>query len=305
MLNRKNKLLIFKLISLFSVVRAQNILLVIIAQIFASVFILSNSNSVLNVVLDFNLLGIVISTAIVIASGYIINNFYDSEKDLINRPLKSKLDRLVNQNTKLVIYFLLNFLSVFIASAISFRLVVFICGYIFSIWFYSHKLRKYLFLGNIFYSILAVLPFFAVFAYYKNFQIVIFFHAAFLSINLLAKDLLNDLENLKGDFIHSYQTIPVVYGERTTKKIFIVFSLIASLLSVLIIFLFNLSYMEAYFYFSLVCYFILIGIMLKSHSRKHYFLISVALRLLIFIGVFSIPLLDFDLFYSRILDFIF
>ena len=128
MLSRKNKLLIFKLISLFSVVRAQNILLVVIAQFFASVFILSDSNSVLDVVLDFNLLGIILSTAIVIASGYIINNFYDSEKDLINRPLKSKLDRLVNQNTKLVIYFLLNFLSVFIASAVSFRLVVFVCG---------------------------------------------------------------------------------------------------------------------------------------------------------------------------------
>jgi len=78
----------------------------------------------------------------VIASGYIINNFYDAEKDLINKPRKSMLDRLVSQRFKLTSYFVLNFFAVFAASYVSFRAVFFFSAYIFGIWFYSHKLKK-------------------------------------------------------------------------------------------------------------------------------------------------------------------
>jgi 4-hydroxybenzoate polyprenyltransferase len=56
---------------------------------------------------------LVLASSVTIADGYIINNFYDSEKDLINRPTKSMLDRLIGQNTKVVFYFVLEFCTVF------------------------------------------------------------------------------------------------------------------------------------------------------------------------------------------------
>ena len=127
---------------MFSVVRGYNILVVIIAQYLSSIYILSPSKTVSSVVFDLNLLMLVLASAVTIASGYIINNFYDSEKDLINRPQKSMLDRLVSQNTKLVFYFILNFIAVIMASYVSFKAVVFFSAYIFGIWFYSHKLKK-------------------------------------------------------------------------------------------------------------------------------------------------------------------
>ena len=93
MLNRKNKLLLFKLLSLFSVVRGYNILVITLAQYLASIYILSPDIPLREVVFDLNLFLIVTASALVIASGYIINNFYDAEKDLINKPTKSMLDR--------------------------------------------------------------------------------------------------------------------------------------------------------------------------------------------------------------------
>src|SRR5690606_36845245 len=111
-----------------------------------------------------------------IASGYMINSFYDSEKDLINRPRKTMLDKLVSQRTKLSAYFVLNFLSVIFASYVSFRAVLFFSIYIFFLWFYSHKLKKYPFIGNLTAATLAVVPFFAVFVHYSNFDIIIFVH---------------------------------------------------------------------------------------------------------------------------------
>nr|MCH9661222.1 ubiquinone biosynthesis protein UbiA [Bacteroidota bacterium] len=125
MLSRKQKHFLLKFFSLFSVVRGYNILVIALAQYLTSIYILAPELPVKKVLFDLNLLMLVLASAAAIAGGYIINSFYDSEKDLINRPNKTKLDRLVSQNTKLSGYFVLNFVSVIFASYVSFRAVVF------------------------------------------------------------------------------------------------------------------------------------------------------------------------------------
>jgi len=125
MLSRQQKHLLLKFFSMFSVVRGYNVLVIVIAQYLTSIYILAHDKSIKEVVFDVNLLMLVLASSATIASGYIINNFYDSEKDLINRPQKSMLDRLVSQNTKLVFYFALNFVAVIFASYVSFRAVIF------------------------------------------------------------------------------------------------------------------------------------------------------------------------------------
>ncbi len=149
MASARNKRLLLKLLSLFSVVRGYNILILVFAQYLTAAFILAPDLPLRDVFFDPNLFFLILSSATVIASGYIINNFYDSEKDLINRPKKTMLDRLISQRTKLSVYFILNFASIFFASYVSFRAVVFFSIYIFTIWLYSHRIKKILFLGNI------------------------------------------------------------------------------------------------------------------------------------------------------------
>ena len=123
MTTRKNKLFFLKIISLFSVVRGYNIPIIILAQYLSAIFILSPEKRALEVILDFNLFIIVLSSSITIASGYIINNFYDSKKDIINRPNKSMLDRFVSQKTKLSVYFILNFIATILLFFVSWRAV--------------------------------------------------------------------------------------------------------------------------------------------------------------------------------------
>ena len=130
--------MLLKFFSMFSVVRGYNILIVIIAQYLTSIYILAYDWSLRDVIFDLNLFFLVLASAATIAGGYIINNFYDSEKDLINRPIKSMLDVFVSQKTKLSLYFTLNFLAAVMASYVSFRAVVFFSLYIFGIWLYSH-----------------------------------------------------------------------------------------------------------------------------------------------------------------------
>ena len=121
---------LLKLLSIFSVVRGYNIALILLAQYLTSIFILSPVSTLLDVLLDLYLFAIVLATLGAVASGYIINNFYDQEKDLINRPQKFILDQVVSQQTKLKLYFILNFLVLLAASAISFRAVLFFVCYL-------------------------------------------------------------------------------------------------------------------------------------------------------------------------------
>lgn len=301
MLSRKNKLLLFKLLSLFSVVRGYNILVITLAQYLASIYILSPDIPLREVVFDLNLFLIVTASALTIASGYIINNFYDAEKDLINKPTKSMLDRLVSQRFKLTTYFILNFLAVFVASYISFKAVLFFSAYIFGIWFYSHKLKRIPFVGNLVSSTLAIAPFFVVFVYYQNFKTVIFVHALFLFLLILAREMIKDLENMAGDMAQNYRTIPIMYGPKVSKSIITFLVVLTLVPALLLIKTFDVGHM--YFYFMacialLVLFLILLWI---SGSKIHYVWLHNILKFIIVAGVFSILLIDLDLVLNRIL----
>ena len=86
MFTKAQKQLILKLFSLFVVVRGFNLAMILVAQYITAIFIMSPSQSLSEVLLDRSLFVLIVATVLSIASGYIINNFYDAEKDSINRP---------------------------------------------------------------------------------------------------------------------------------------------------------------------------------------------------------------------------
>ncbi|WP_299433962.1 geranylgeranylglycerol-phosphate geranylgeranyltransferase [uncultured Maribacter sp.] len=301
MLSKTNKQLFLKLLSLFSVVRGYNILMVILAQYLASIYILAPNLPVREVVLDIDLFIIILASALVIASGYIINNFYDSEKDLINKPRKTMLDRLVSQRFKLTTYFILNFLAAFAASYVSFKAVLFFSAYIFGIWFYSHKLKRIPFVGNFISATLAIAPFFAVFVYYKNFENVIFVHAMFLFLLILAREMIKDLESMKGDIAQGYKTIPILYGIRMSKFLIATLILLTLIPSLSLITQFNIGYMNLYFIVCVVLLILFLVLLLKAHLKKHFVWLHNILKFIIIVGVFSILLINIDLVLNRIL----
>ncbi len=300
MLSRKQKHILLKFFSMFSVVRGYNILIIVIAQYLASIYIIAHNRSLKQVVLDTNLFMLVLASAATIAGGYIINNFYDSEKDLINKPIKSKLDRLVSQNTKLSFYFVLNFAAAIMASYVSFGAVVFFSIYIFAIWFYSHKLKKLPFIGNLTSAILTITPFFAIFLYYKNYETVIFVHAIFLFLIISMRELTKDLENLKGDFLQQYQTIPVVYGEKASKIMLTILSIFTLVPIYLLLYKFTIGYMHLYFHASVVLLILFLVILWKSKTKIQYILLHNILKFIILAGVFSILLIDVSVILNRI-----
>jgi 4-hydroxybenzoate polyprenyltransferase len=292
MASRKTKLVLTKIFSLFSVVRGYNIPVIALAQYLSAIFILNKEQRALDVLLDGNLFLIVLASSLTIASGYIINNFYDAQKDLINRPKKSMLDRLVSQGTKLQVYFVLNFIVVLLAFMVSWRAAVFFSVYIFLIWFYSHKLKKYPLIGNLTAALLAVLPFFGILMYFKNFYEVIFAHATFLYLLILIRELIKDLENLQGDLVANYRTIPVMLGEKTAKNVIMVLAFSTLIPVYLLVDVYDVGYMDIYFYTGMIVMIFFLFRLWKAESRNEYQLLHNTLKALIVAGVFCIILIE-------------
>ncbi|WP_299517532.1 geranylgeranylglycerol-phosphate geranylgeranyltransferase, partial [uncultured Flavobacterium sp.] len=279
-----------------------NIPIIILAQYLSAIFILSPNTRALDVILDFNLFIIVLASTLTIASGYIINSFYDSQKDLINKPNKTMLDRLVSQKTKLQVYFGLNFFVFLIATLVSWRAVFFFSAYIFLIWFYSHKIKKYPIIGNITAALLAILPFFAILLYYQKIDsiifnlnnekyYVIFAHASFLFLLILIREMIKDLENIIGDLAQNYRTIPVILGESFSKKI-ITFLVLCTVIPVYILIeIYDVGYMDVYFYTSFIILIFFLIKLWKSDSKENYLLLHNIIKFIIVAGVFSIVLI--------------
>ncbi|WP_233622055.1 geranylgeranylglycerol-phosphate geranylgeranyltransferase [Flavobacterium agrisoli] len=303
-MNRKYKLLILKIISLFSVIRGYNIPIIIIAQYLSAIFILNPEERALDILLDFNLFLMVFASAITIASGYIINNFYDAKKDLINRPHKTMLDRLVSQTTKLRVYFSLNFIAALMGLVVSWRACLFFSVYIFLVWLYSHKVKKHPFVGNFMAAILAIFPFFALLLYYyyrvpfeelenqKGHFVVIFAHAGFLFLLILIREMVKDLENIKGDLANNYQTIPIVYGITTSKTLISLLTLATIIPVYILIEMYDVGYMDLYFYFSFLVLLFFLLILWKAEKKSRFLMLHNLLKFLIVSGVFCIILIN-------------
>jgi 4-hydroxybenzoate polyprenyltransferase len=304
MLSRQHKLFVLKIVSLFSVIRGYNIPIIALAQYLSAIFILAPEQRALSILLDFNLFIIVLASSLAIASGYIINSFYDSKKDLINKPNKSQLDRLVSQKTKLKVYFSLNFFVALIAFFVSFRAVLFFSGYIFLIWFYSHKIKKYPIVGNLMAALLAILPFFAILLYFylkmPLYEIesnsgklaVILAHGTFVFLLLLIREMIKDLENLKGDFANNYKTIPIIYGELTSKKIMTGLALLTVMPVYFLVNVYDVGYMDIYFYSGFIIMIFFLIYLWKWERKEQYVLLHNLLKFLIVAGIFCIVLIN-------------
>lgn len=206
-----------KFIALLSTVRWKNILVTVIAQYLSFLFAFNTKDALWYSLIEFNVHLIIASTAFILAGGYIINNFYDLEKDLINRPHRTRFQNLISDAFKLKFYFLLNSIGLLIAFFASWRIFIFFLIYGFLLWFYSHKLSKIVFVRELSACFLTVLAFFSLALYYKMITMSFIMYGASLFFILFARELYKDIIWLKGDVINGYESIASTRGVHFSK----------------------------------------------------------------------------------------
>jgi 4-hydroxybenzoate polyprenyltransferase len=207
------KPLAFKLIALLSIVRWYNILLTIFAQ-YLSAFVLMRDEpqTIHDLLIDFKLHGIVLASVFSIAGGFIINNFYDYEKDLINRPQVTLFNKWVSKRRLLNFYIAFNLLALLIAFLSSVKIGVFFAIFIAALWLYSHKLQKMPFIKELAASVLSVACFFAVLLHFSRYYPFIFIYGAFYMSLVYSREIVKQFINYNGDLVLNIQSLPVSLG---------------------------------------------------------------------------------------------
>lgn len=252
-MNRQNPI-IYRLSQFFSLLLGARffVLIFYVFTLYVSTFFLFNREEGLGqFVFDYKIHGIILCSLLSLAAGGIINQFYDLEKDKIQRPFRTRIQGFLRQKYFLYSYIILNIISLSIASILSSRILIFFLVYQFFIWFYSHKLSKVLVVNNLSYVSLSMYPFFGMLVYYRHFSEKLFLMAIFLFLLILIIDILKDILTLRPDKIFGYQTIPTVFGIRNSGIVIgllMVLNILVSLGVVGEIAEFN--YLKLYFYLS-------------------------------------------------------
>lgn len=205
-----------KILALLSVVRWKNVLATLAAQYLAVFFTFNVRQNFLEVIQLYKIHFIILSTALIVAAGYIINNFYDVERDLVNKPEKTRFQGIIPRSLKLKLYFALNTFGLAIAFIASVRIFIFFLVFAFLLWFYSHKLSRIPFVREISASLLSVMAFFSIGLYFNAFNIVFFVYGFSLFLFIFTREILKGVNSLKGDTIFNYESIASRIGSQNT-----------------------------------------------------------------------------------------
>jgi 4-hydroxybenzoate polyprenyltransferase len=166
-----------------------------------------------DLLIDFKLHGIVLASVFSIAGGFIINNFYDYEKDLINRPQVTLFNKWVSKRRLLNFYIAFNLIALLIAFLSSFKIGVFFAIFIAALWLYSHKLQKMPFIKELAASVLSVACFFAVLLHFSLYYPFIFVYGAFYMSLVYSREIVKQFINYNGDLVLNIQSLPVSLGK--------------------------------------------------------------------------------------------
>ncbi len=310
------------MISYFKLFRWKNLLILIIIQYLLrhcviQPLLIKEGYSLALSNIDFALL--VLATVLISAAGYAINDYFDIKVDRINKPHKIILGKELSRRKAIFSHIILNIIAVLIGFYLAYRVENWILAFLFIavavlLWLYSIRYKRKFLIGNIIISVLAafVIAIVWVFEYnaiiskttisIEELQINNFVRifALFAFLTTLLREIVKDIEDIKGDAKTGCKTIPIVSGIRPTKNL-------AILLSLLIIFFtgyfqIKMLQVEIYPYHWLFIYLLLtvqIPIVLminKIHIAKEkidYHIISRLAKFIMLTGIFSMFLLYF------------
>lgn len=285
-----------RFLSLLSVTRVYNGFLVILAQYLSAIYIFAREEPIERLLRNSELHLIVLASFLVVSAGYLINQYYDLPKDLINKPFKSMIDLQRTPSSLMRWYALLNLVALLLSLFVSLRATLFFLGYLLSIWLYSHRLRRLLIWGTLFSAFLAVSPITALFLYYQHLEWKIIGFALFLFLLLWIIALVKDLENLPGDLAVGLKTLATSWGIEASQRLIRIVLGAEVLLSLCLLYFYDLSLMRYYFFASTLLFALLFVWVRRLKEPKNYSETHWILKLFVLLGTLSILFLDLDRF---------
>ncbi len=261
---------------------------------------------------------LVLSTVLIAAGGYVINDIFDQETDDHNKPTKRIVGNHISEAKAYNLYAGLTISGVIIGFILSnqiyrsgfFTIFIFIAALLY---FYATSLKQMLLLGNfavaflLSFSVL-IIAFFDIFPATADdnrpIMSVMFGilkdYAIFAFIINFIREIVKDCEDIKGDAEQEMKTLPIVLGISKTAKL--VFGLLLIPIFVLLWYI-NSYLMQNELYYAVFYSVILVLAPLilcaakiwNAKEKKEFKFISTLLKWIIFFGILSVTVIHYNI----------
>jgi len=268
--------------------RFPNLLIIALSQYLTAIFLVSYPQNGFDKFHSPKLFLLSLSTLMIAAAGYIINDYYDIKIDYVNKPDKVVVGKLIKRRIVLASHIILNVLGIGIGVYLSLRVgaLNFIAGFL--LWVYSNQLKRMPLIGNLVIALLTGLSVAIISVYYQqNVQLIMTYAVYAFSINLV-REIIKDMEDIRGDMRFGSKTLPIIWGFRKTK--YFLYVLIGLFILVLFLLSSQLGNQTLNIFFIVLIFPIiyLIYLLYKADTQKRFHQLSTFCKLLMLAGIFSI-----------------
>ncbi len=262
--------------------RFWNLVIIGLAQYFTAGFLISST-----AIVDIKLLLLSISTILIAAAGYIINDYYDIKIDLINKPERVVIGKNIARRFAILFHTVLSFSGVGIGFLLSWKIGIINFLSAFLLWLYSNYLKRQPFVGNLTVAILTGLSIELINVLYEINNQLVTIYALFAFFMTLIREIIKDMEDLKGDNSFGCRTLPIIWGIRKTK--ILVYSLMV--IFVMTVVALNRLYVGLPMNYFLVFLFLPMGLLLarllRADTIKDFDLLSQLCKVIMLLGILT------------------
>lgn len=160
---------------------------------------------------------LLLATLCVAAAGYIINDYYDVKIDAINRPDRLVVGRVINRRQAMMAHLLLSGEGIVVAGALSPLLGLVNLGSAMLLWGYSARFKRMPLIGNVTIALLTAALVLLPELQLRTGQANVWTYALAAFLLTVVREVIKDVEDMRGDAQHDCRTLPVVWGIVRTK----------------------------------------------------------------------------------------
>jgi 4-hydroxybenzoate polyprenyltransferase len=256
---------------------------------------------------------LVTASVLIAAAGYIINDYFDINIDLVNKPSKMVVQKIIKRRWAIFFHLVITFAGLVLSAYVAFKTsIIIIAGNIVCallLWVYSTTFKKKLLSGNIIISGLTAwtvmvlyfatnntltatsgLPSNVAAGMYRIYKFAALY-AGFAFIISLIREVVKDIEDREGDARYNCKTMPIVWGIPAS-KVFVGVWLVV-LAGALVIVQFYVIQIGWWFSAVYVLLFVIVPLcwILKkfyvAQTAKQYHQVSSAVKLVMLTGICS------------------
>ncbi|GAB3950415.1 geranylgeranylglycerol-phosphate geranylgeranyltransferase [Spirosoma harenae] len=268
-------------------IRVQNLLIVVLMQLLARLFLVGPREEGLKLLTDLSFWLLCFSTVCIAAAGYIINDYFDVKIDLINKPERVVIGRFLKRRLAIGIHQALNVIGCLIGLYISKWVFLVDVTAVTLLWFYSAQFKRQPLIGNLVISLLGALSLLVLAVYYReNTEMVLIYSLFAFGISLI-REIIKDMQDIRGDARFGCRTLPIVWGLRRTK--YFLYLLIGVFISTLFLIAGTLQNDRLTFIFLLLLLPVgwLIYRLIIADTRRSFGYLSNLCKLIMLMGIFS------------------